>query len=1113
MKNKLRKILAVVLVVVMTVVCVPAMGNESMFGVDASALTGSGSMGGNVKWSYDTSSKTLTISGSGAMSNYTSTPSAFTSYNWKLVCTIINKATKIVVNSGVTSIGNYAFASFTKVTSVSIASSVTSIGSNAFNGCTSLTSVTLNSGLKTIGERAFYGCTSLASVTIPASVTTIGKSAFEGCSALKTVNLSEGLTTIGAYAFKSTKFATVSLPTSVTSIGSGAFASISGLKFTCSYGDAAYQYCRTNTVTYTLRNLVLLVQTEFDTSAKQVKVKLKIISDKRGAAVNAANFELTYNDSVIPVSTDLVDVADAGVYTAIVHSEGKVSVAMMAENADSYTTDGGETVYDIAELMFNVNGQADVAEFELSATALMMNDEVITIQNGTASVNLHVYTTSTVTKTPTCTETGTREFVCDLCGKAVTEDIDIDPENHIGSTEIRNDFSETCGDAGYTGDTCCAGCGTVFSSGSEIAPTGAHSYESGITTAATCHETGVREYDCLVCSSSYSEDVEIDPENHSGETEVRNIVAATCNSNGYSGDTYCLGCDEIIAVGSATDIDFSNHCSETEIRDYVAPTCNADGYTGDTYCLGCGAKLADGTIIVTTGAHHYECEVTLVPTCCSTGENVYTCTGCSISYTEETAIDPNNHCGETEVRDSVVPTCNAVGYTGDTYCVDCGAVAIAGSEIEIDPTNHVGETEVRDAIAPSCTDSGYTGDTYCVGCGELLENGEIVAAYDDHVYVGEVTTAATCCSTGVMTYSCIGCDSAYTDIIALDSTNHTGGTEVKNAVSATCGAAGYAGDTYCKGCNALIEEGSSVSATGAHSYTSRITTASTCCKKGVKTYTCTGCSATYTEQINYDSGNHSGGTEIKNARESSCISRGYSGDTYCKGCGTKLSTGEDLDLIAHLYEPETVEPTCTYGGYTFYTCSGCGLFYRGANIEPVGHDYDEDGYCTRCGVANVTQIVFIENNYFEFSSVTINFTDDSGMTSTETTDSDTNSVVQVIISKTSNMSAADFIALIDGEGWSITDADGNAVEDDSYVSTDCNITHTGGVEYKLVVFGDVNSDGKVNAADARMTLRSSSKLDTFDEIQNLAGDVDTNEKVTASDARSILRVASKLDEF
>lgn len=132
-----------------------------------------GTLGENVSWSLDTGTGALTVTGSGAISDYDYTNGQSTSPIW-----------------------NYR----SYIKSVTIADTVTSVGSDAFYGCTNLTTVDLGSGVAKIGSSAFYECNALTEIVIPDSVISIDSSAFYQC----------GLTEIV-------------IPDSVTSIGSGAF--------------------------------------------------------------------------------------------------------------------------------------------------------------------------------------------------------------------------------------------------------------------------------------------------------------------------------------------------------------------------------------------------------------------------------------------------------------------------------------------------------------------------------------------------------------------------------------------------------------------------------------------------------------------------------------------------------------------------------------------------------------------------------------------------------------------------------------------------------------------------------------------------------------------------
>ena len=139
----------------------------------------SGSCGENVTWTL-TADGTLTISGTGAMTDYTYDSRS----PWYSCRTYIKR---VVMQQGVTSIGDHAFWDCSGLTSVTIPDGVTSIGDSVFSGCTALTAVTISDGVTAIGGSTFSNCIRLAKVTIPKSVTSIGKNAFYYCESIADV--------------------------------------------------------------------------------------------------------------------------------------------------------------------------------------------------------------------------------------------------------------------------------------------------------------------------------------------------------------------------------------------------------------------------------------------------------------------------------------------------------------------------------------------------------------------------------------------------------------------------------------------------------------------------------------------------------------------------------------------------------------------------------------------------------------------------------------------------------------------------------------------------------------------------------------------------------------
>ena len=166
---------------------------------------------------------TLNISGTGAMKDYNSTDNLSPAY-------MNSSVKKVVIEEGVTNIGNWAFSECSSLTSITIPDSVTNIGAAAFDSCGSLTSITIPGSVTSIGTVAFYNCSGLTSITIPDSVTNIGAAAFDSCGSLTSIVIPNSVTSIESYAFSAcSSLTSITIPDSVTSIGNNAFDSCSSL--------------------------------------------------------------------------------------------------------------------------------------------------------------------------------------------------------------------------------------------------------------------------------------------------------------------------------------------------------------------------------------------------------------------------------------------------------------------------------------------------------------------------------------------------------------------------------------------------------------------------------------------------------------------------------------------------------------------------------------------------------------------------------------------------------------------------------------------------------------------------------------------------------------------
>ena len=259
---------------------------------------------------------TLTISGTGAMKNYNYSDNQSPVY-------INSSVKKVVIEDGVTSIGNDAFSNCsglisitipnsvtsigndafyycTSLTSITIPDSVTSIGSSAFRDCTSLTTITIPNSITSIGEAAFGNCISLTSITIPESVTSIGNYAFSGCSSLTSITIPDNVTSIGECAFSyCTSLTNITIPNSVTSIGNKAFSDCTSLTnitipdSVTSIGNKAFYNC-TNLTTISLSCKSSLKKSDFGDQANLVSYAshtLKKIEAKAATCTENGNIE------------------------------------------------------------------------------------------------------------------------------------------------------------------------------------------------------------------------------------------------------------------------------------------------------------------------------------------------------------------------------------------------------------------------------------------------------------------------------------------------------------------------------------------------------------------------------------------------------------------------------------------------------------------------------------------------------------------------------------------------------------------------------------------------------------------------------------------------------
>ena len=586
----------------------------------------------------------------------------------------------------------------------------------------------------------------------------------------------------------------------------------------------------------------------------------------------------------------------------------------------------------------------------------------------------------------TCTESGSRQVTCSVCGAAKTEDTAPDPTNHADyGTHLVNKADAGCTTVGYTGDKVCDGCDAVIEAGSDIAPLGhnfddwadngddhirtcdrcgkeeyaEHTWDSGTAiSVATCTTPGQIKYKCTLCIATKTEDTDLDPTNHGDYgTHLVNVADAGCLTTGYSGDKVCDGCGAVIEAGK--DIaplghNFDDWADNGDDHIRTCDRCGEEEYAAHTW--------DNGTAITAA-------------TCTTSGQIKYKCTQCIATKTVDTDLDPTNH-GDygTHLVNAADAGCTTVGYTGDKVCDGCGAVIEAGEDIA--PLGH------------NFDDWADNGDDHIRTCDRCGEEEYAAHTWND----GTAISVATCTAPGQIKYKCTQCIATKTEDTAPDPTNHGDyGTHLVNQADAGCLTAGYTGDKVCDGCGAVIEAGKDIAPLGhnfddwadngdnhirtcdrcgeeeyaAHTWDNGTTiSVATCTAPGKVKYKCTLCVATKTVDTDLDPTNHGDyGTHIANAADAGCTTVGYTGDKVCDGCGAVIEAGKDIAPLGHNFDDwadngddhirtctrcketqtaghnwkagETVRAaTCATEGSVKYTCSVCGA----AKTEPTAKD-------------------------------------------------------------------------------------------------------------------------------------------------------------------------------
>lgn len=457
---------------------------------------------------------------------------------------------------------------------------------------------------------------------------------------------------------------------------------------------------------------------------------------------------------------------------------------------------------------------------------------------------------------------------------------------------------------------------------------------------------------CSVCGFEYGS---VDPNNHL-RFELRNVVESTETQKGYSGDKYCADCGAFIEYGVETDY-VCRHIGEHHAA--VEASCKADGNIEYWECTKCHKCFSDEgmtaeiqlTDAVKAKVSHYIDSSNTIPNSAVYAEGFY---GDAVGHCKIC-----KHCGykfsvSSHTMTDAVPTC----VSGDRKCLVCDYSTGA-----VDPDNHSGETEVRNAYEPSGNAPGYTGDGYCLDCGCKVYSG----SYYYTACAGGCKelkliegTPRTCYGDGTKNYYvCKVCNNRY-----LDAGGTSPVTSEDDLIDKCDGHDFHPGLDSLSLKNALelikaldpesinYEELVNSIKTGnfdVNSLLSRIKISDLdhCSDDKYHWLGCQRCGKTLEDLRDELQSNNININEKFYELSRKTAHTGGKADcshkAVCTECGDEYGA-----LGTHRYDAVVTAPTCQRGGYTTHTCSGCGASYKDSYTNKTGHIIKQ-GYCTGCG--------------------------------------------------------------------------------------------------------------------------------------------------------------------
>ena len=621
----------------------------------------------------------LTISGNGAMDNY-----SYQSGNNAPWLEYDSSIYKLVIEEGVTTIGNYAFYHCDGICNATLPNSLTAIGEQAFTGCTGLSSLNIPAKVTAIGSHAFYKCTGLSKIVVPEGIVNFESGVFRE-SGVSQIELPEGLTSIGDIAFESCgNLKTITLPESMTSIGNAAFsytslASIYIPKNLTSIGDSNFYSSSLETI-------------EVDEDNSEYKDIDGVLFSKDGSTLISFPYKKGGSAVSYNVPEEVTNIGsyvfhDGNSYTVGEHSwwghpmylkELRIPNVTKLETSalncyitDLYLSNNTKYIKERAILkVSNIYIESCVAPVSHASAFSCTGTIHVPEKSSGYDVNpwisatimrdlegAHIWEDDyTIDKDATCEEDGSKSIHCEICDSG-KEPVTIPATGHRWNNDYTIDKDATCVDTG-TRSIHCTKCDATKNA--EVIAALGHSWDDDYTVdkAASCTEEGSKSIHCSACDAT-KDVTAIDKIAHEyGEWVVDENP--TCTEDGSKHKECACGdivTEEIAALGHNWDEDY------TVDKD---ATCTEEG-SKSIHCSECDATKDTRTI--TAIGHEYESE-TSKATISANGSVVTKCSVCgnvkdtsTIYYPKTMKLSTTNY---TYSGGTKTPTVSIIDANGNT---------------------------------------------------------------------------------------------------------------------------------------------------------------------------------------------------------------------------------------------------------------------------------------------------------------------------------------------------------------------------------------------------------------------------------------------------------------